>query len=131
MKRDGFGVAQKLHPHVQRVAAVRGAEVLEQEGDAAKRPVGDRSALRRRARLLEERHDHGIELRVDLLNSRDRRIDQLERRDLARAQQLDLVERIEVGKIVGPGGFVLHRRTPRVACLVLARCRPRLFERGL
>ena len=60
---DPAGVAQERRPLVHRVAGRVAREVLQQHRHAAERPVGE-LAGRGLARLLEQRRDHGVELRV-------------------------------------------------------------------
>src|SRR6185312_4374285 len=55
--RDETGVAKEAHPAVKRIACGGADQVLEKEGDPAKRTIGNRAVLRLRARLVEKRRD--------------------------------------------------------------------------
>src|SRR5205823_5294411 len=83
----------------------RGAEVLEQERDAAERAVGQIPG-RRLAPLFEERMDDGVDLGVELLDPRDRPIDQLGGARLPGADELGLFRGVHAREVVG------HRRGP-------------------
>ena len=61
-----------------RVAGAVREEVFDQERHAAERTVGQRS-FRFGARLFKARMDDGVDLRIELLDARDRLIDKFER----------------------------------------------------
>ena len=100
MRRDEARVTQKLHPHIERVAAVGRAEILHQEGDAAERSVGNCATLCLRASLLEQRDDYRIQLRVKRLDASNCCVDQVQRRSPALPDQLGLSNRIKVSKLI-------------------------------
>ena len=83
------GVAQELHALVERIALDAGEEVLDDQRHAPERSVGQRPA-RLGARLVEARMDDRVQLAVQLLDARDRVVDELERRGVARADELGL-----------------------------------------
>ena len=101
------GVAEELHPLVQRIAFHPAHQILDQQRHAAERTVGERAAGLG-ACLVEAFVDDGVELAVQLLDARDRVVDELERGGLARAYELGLGGRVE--KRIG------HRRAPSVGC---------------
>jgi hypothetical protein len=97
---------------VQRLAGQVRADVLEQEGHAMERPVADESLPRLRARSVEAGQNDGVQLRVDLFDAPDGRLDQLGGRDLALADELCLRRGVEGGK----GIVHLRRGVPALSC---------------
>ena len=86
---DPADLAQEAHALVHRVAGRVRGQVLEQEGHAAERAVGQ-VAGRGGARLVEQRRDHRVELGVEPLDALDRLVDQLARACLPASNQLRL-----------------------------------------
>ncbi|MNO72246.1 hypothetical protein D3C76_631870 [compost metagenome] len=88
-----------------RAAGVPGAffhavgQVLEQERHPAERPVRQLAA-RPRPRLLELPLDHRVDLPVEALDAGDRRIDQLQWRDLPGRHQLRLGDGVEQRELI-------------------------------
>ncbi len=91
-----------------RLAGLGAADVLEQERDAAKRPVRER-AEGVAAGALELAMDHAVQLRIEQLDAGDRRIDELDRFDVATPHELG-----EAGRVVVAEG-VVHGRTVSAA----------------
>jgi hypothetical protein len=83
---------------VQRLSGERGAEVLEQEGNTAEGSVGQVTP-RRLARLVVERVDNRVQLRIERLDSLDRRLDQLAGARLAVAHELRLGRGVDAREI--------------------------------
>ena len=69
-------------------------KVLDHQRHTPERTVGQRGA-RIFAGPIEARMDHRVELGIQLLDARDRVVDQLQRRGLAGANELGLRGRIE------------------------------------
>jgi len=88
------GVAQRAIAHELGLTDLRRADVLDQERDAAQRAGRERPA-RSPARLVEQRAHDRAEPRVETLAASDRRVDELERRQLAALDQLGLRDGIE------------------------------------
>jgi len=97
---DPAGITEETHAFVHRVAGRVAGQVLEEERHPAEGSVGKRGVGGLRARLVEERVDHRVELGVELLDARDGGVGELGRRDLAVAHQPRLGGRIEQGKVV-------------------------------
>ncbi len=95
-------VFERLISEVKGLARVRGAEILEQKGNALERAVGQR-ALRLGQPLLVELVDDCVDLGVDPLSALDRGFDELRRADVATADELRLSGCIESGEGVGHG----------------------------
>jgi hypothetical protein len=93
---------------VVRFAGLGAADVLEQERDAAKRPVWQRTEGVI-AGALELAMDHAVQQRVECLDARDRGVDELDRPHVATPHQLG-----EAGCVVLAEG-VVHRRTVSAA----------------
>ena len=89
-------VSQEPHALVMRVAFDAREEVLEEQRHPSERTVGQRAA-RVGARLVETGMDDRVQLGIELLDARDRVVDQLERGSPARADELGLRRRIEKG----------------------------------
>ncbi len=77
-----------------RITGDAGEQILHDERHTAKRSLRE-CAGRLRACLLEARVDHRVQLGVELLDPRDRVVDELERRRLALAHELGLRGRID------------------------------------
>ena len=92
-------VAREVGPLVERRAGELRAEVLQEERHAAERPVGQ-LARRLVPGAVEELVDDRVQLRVELLDARDRLADQLGRRDLLGADQLRLCRRVQPCRVL-------------------------------
>ena len=88
------GVLQRLDAARVERTTNRGAEILDQDRHAAER--AGRRGLGIGARLIVERDDHGAELRVVLLDARDRKVHELARRSFTRANELGTCGRIQI-----------------------------------
>ena len=75
-RRDERGLLQRAVAVADRLAGVRGPQVLQQERHAAERAVGQ-VAGGGLAGVVEPADDDGVELRVDRLDPFDRRVEQL------------------------------------------------------
>ena len=85
--RRGRSVGEEARAAGQRHAGERAAQVLEQERHAGKRRVAiERDRLA--ARLVVDLGDDGVQVRVQLLDARDRRFQNFARRHLAGVDQL-------------------------------------------
>src|SRR5439155_1297243 len=69
---------EQLHPRVIRIAGRVTDDVLQQERHAAKEPVGKRRRGGLSPSLLEEGDDDRVQLAVETLDPRDRRVDELD-----------------------------------------------------
>ena len=78
--------------------------VLHEKRHSAKRPIWQRIGLGGGPRFLEQRMNHRIQLGVHALDALDGGIDQLDRRDLLRADQIRLPDGIDPRQVTG------HRR---------------------
>jgi hypothetical protein len=95
-------LAQVARPAVVGVARREAVEVLEHEGHAAQRSVGQ-LALGRLERLLEGGVDDGVHVAVHPLGPLDGRLDQLHRAGLATPDELGLCGGVEPGQVVTHG----------------------------
>ncbi len=84
---------EQVHAEVKRLARQRRPDVLEQERDTPERPLRERVGGRRPA-LLVQLVDDRVQPGVELLDSGDRRFDELRRRRLAAADELRLGGRV-------------------------------------
>jgi hypothetical protein len=112
--------AKETRPAGERLAADLRHQVLEQERDAAQRPVGERT-LRLGERPLEPPVDDGVDRTVARCDALDRRRHQLARVHLAATDELRLADRVELvdlGEQHGGCGRIL-RALP---------ARPRLYS---
>ncbi len=99
-------VTQELHALVVRIALDPGQEVFENQRHAAERSVGQHAGCFG-AGLFETRMDHRVQFGVELLDPRDRVVDELERRRFARPDELGLGGRVE--ERVGHVGSLVTR----------------------
>jgi hypothetical protein len=102
------GLLQESHPAVEGISLRDDVEILEQEGDPAKRAVRQRGR-RGVARFFEERRDHRVQLAIGPLDARDGFIDELEGRDASTAHQFSGGGRIEGGEVIGHFAVLLSR----------------------
>src|SRR5262249_61780501 len=100
------GVPEKAHARAVRAPGLGAPEVLHQRGYATEGTVGKPAEAR--ARLVEPAVDDGAELAVEALDPRDRGLDELLGRDLARPDELGLRGRVEHGERVRHGAFSYH-----------------------
>ena len=100
----GGVVAREVRALVERRAGELRAEVLQEERHTAERPVGQ-LARRLRAGAVEELVDDGVEVRVQLLDARDRITDQLRRRDLLGADQLRQCRRVQPCRVLAHAAY--------------------------
>jgi hypothetical protein len=94
-------VLQETHALVVRLAFHRAHDVLEQRRDPAERPVGEVGRRGLVSGAVETRMDDRVQLRIELLDAVDRRVDQLQRRQLPGADELGLGGRVEERQIIG------------------------------
>ena len=87
-----------------RIAGGVAEDVLHQERHAAERAVGQLTGSGQRARLVEERHDHRVELAVHALDATDRRVDQLGSARLPAPHEVRLRGRVEECQFVAHAG---------------------------
>ena len=87
MQRAVAGVVRRTLEHA--------VEVLDDDRHTAERSVGKIAGCRG-ARAFEQRVDDGVELAVQLLDARDRGVDELDRRRVAVANQVGLGSRVEM-----------------------------------
>ena len=97
---DPAGITEETHAFVHRVAGRVAGQVLEEERHPAEGSVGKRGVGGLRARLVEERVDHRVELGVELFDAADGRVDQLDRADFSRPDQRRLAHGIDGGEVV-------------------------------
>ena len=101
--RPPLRVAQRPHALVVRLAGLLAADVLEQERHAAERTVGEWAAGFPPG-ALELPMDHAVQLRIERLDSRHRGVDELDRLDVAAANQLR-----QACRVVIPEDVAHHR----------------------
>jgi hypothetical protein len=94
-------VAQRPQPERRRLARDRTAQVLEQDGDATERAIGQ-VALSLQPRRVEPGPDHGVQLRIDRLNSGDSRRGQFLRAYLAAPDKVCLCGGVQPGCLIHP-----------------------------
>ena len=95
-------MCSRKSPRAARLARAgeRRAEVLQQERHARQRALGERTSGGLPGPLVQRRHD-GVEPRVQRLDSLDRGVDELERRNLAAPDQVRLAEGVETAELGG------------------------------
>ena len=98
---DVARLLERLDAHVERVTGGGRPQVLQQEGHAPERAVGQVGGRRLLAGPVEALVDDGVELRVQGLDAGDGGVDQLERRRLAAADQVGLGHGVEAGEVIG------------------------------
>ena len=108
-------VTAELEALVERRAGKLGAEVLEEEGHAAERAVGQRARLLRRLGPgpVEELVDDGVQLRVELLDPADRLVHQLGRRNNLAPDEVRLPRCVQPCRVVAHGRTVPTPARPR------------------
>jgi hypothetical protein len=92
--------------------------VLDEERHAAERSGRQGGVGRRRERLVVEAMNDRIELRVELLDARDRALDQLDGRRVAGPHRLGLRRRVRPREVVGHPA-ILSRLTERTYVRIL------------
>jgi hypothetical protein len=114
-------VAHGPDPECRRLALDHAAQVLEQGRDTAERAIGQvtRCCLPRR---VEPGPDHGVQLRIDLLNPGDRRVYQLPGTHLTAADQVSLCGAIQPRPLAHTANAT---RAPGNAIALADRGRPR------
>jgi hypothetical protein len=97
---------QEARSAVDRISgAADRAQVLQEEGDAAKRPVR-KVAGSFVARAIEVLVDDGVELWIQALDPRDRSLDQFDRLQVAPAHQQGLLRRVRLGPCITHSGLL-------------------------
>jgi hypothetical protein len=82
-------ILEEARAAMKRVVGGINVEILEKERHATER-AGTKFLRRRGTRLFVQRNDHGVQLRVQPLDSADRRLDQFDGLRLALANQIGL-----------------------------------------
>ena len=125
------GVAQELHALVVRIALDAGHQVLDDERHSSERAVGQRARALRPA-FEAGGMDDRVQLRVQLLDARDRVVDELDRRRLSATHELGLrgcvEERRSWEALFLPGELVASRASSHAHRGPTIGPRRRLFE---
>ena len=109
-------VLQHLHTAMERITGRVAHAVLHEERHAPERSGRELGGGRGGERLVVETMDDRVELRIELLDARDRPLDQLGRRHVAAPYRLGLRRGVHPREVVGHSA-ILSRLTPNICSL--------------
>lgn len=97
---------EQLHAGVVGIPHGFAAQVFEEKRHTAKRTVRELGRSRLGARLFEAGMDDGVQLGIELLDARNRSVDELERTRLPASNELSLCDGVEAREVVGHWTFL-------------------------